>query len=166
MNPSGSKHWFITVVIGKVGTVDISLPSHAALIISREHKLLCTVLFLSISDYEIQAGSCMSVKLLALRPGFSVLTVSYQYKEIILKASVTVGAYHPLKVSYNSVSVQRLNKLVHWRHRIDVPRTQDSSPSPALPQRPYLGQLAVQLSLRELLLRYDNVCCTPHVLIG
>lgn len=64
-----------------------------------------------ISDYEIQAGSCMSVKLLALRPGFSALTVTYQYKEIILKASVTVGAYHPLKVGHNSLSVQRLNKL-------------------------------------------------------
>lgn len=53
----------------------------------------------------------MSVKLLALRPGFSALTVTYQYKEIILKASVTVGAYHPLKVGPNSVSVQRRDKL-------------------------------------------------------
>ncbi|KAJ7382709.1 hypothetical protein OS493_033272 [Desmophyllum pertusum] len=49
-------------------------------------------------DYEITAGSCMSVKLLALRPGFTTLTVTYQYKEIILRAAVTVGAYHPLKV--------------------------------------------------------------------
>ena len=55
----------------------------------------------------------MSVKLLALRPGFSALTVTYQYKEIILKASVTVGAYHPLKVGHNnSLSVQRLNKIL------------------------------------------------------
>lgn len=80
--------------------MDIPLLSHAAFFISGLHQPLCTVLFLSISDYEIQAGSCMSVKLLALRSGFSTLTVTYQYKEIILKASVTVGAYHPLKVSH------------------------------------------------------------------
>lgn len=80
--------------------MDIPLLSHAAFFISELHQPLCTVLFLSISDYEIQAGSCMSVKLLALRSGFSTLTVTYQYKEIILKASVTVGAYHPLKVSH------------------------------------------------------------------
>ena len=90
---------------GEVG-VDISLPNHAVLIISRQHQPLCTVLFLSLSDYEIQAGSCMSVKLLALRSGFSALTVTYQYKEISLKASVTVGAYHPLKVSHNSKPVE------------------------------------------------------------
>ena len=42
----------------------------------------------------------MSVKLLALRSGFTTLTVTYQYKDIILRSMVTVGAYHPLKVSY------------------------------------------------------------------
>jgi len=138
MDPRGSKHCFIMAVINGKAGVDISLLSHAALIISRQQQPLCTVLFLHvfISDYEIQAGSCMSVKLLALRSGFSTLTVTYQYKEIILKASVTVGAYHPLKVSYNSVSVQRLNKLVHRRHRFDAAHNQDSSPSPALTQKP------------------------------
>ena len=80
--------------------------SHEALIMSRQHQPSCTVLFQSISDYEIQAGSCMSVKLLALRSGFTTLTVTYQYKDIILKASVTVGSYHPLKVSHNSKLVE------------------------------------------------------------
>ncbi|CAH3168221.1 unnamed protein product [Porites lobata] len=50
------------------------------------------------SDYEITAGSCMSVKLLALRSGFTTLTVTYQYNDIILKAAITVGSYHALKV--------------------------------------------------------------------
>jgi hypothetical protein len=40
----------------------------------------------------------MSVRLHALRAGFSTLAVSYQYKEIQLKATVTVGAYFPLQV--------------------------------------------------------------------
>ena len=48
----------------------------------------------------------MSVKLLALRSGFSTLTVTYQYKDIILKASATVGAYHPLKVSHSLKPVE------------------------------------------------------------
>lgn len=43
----------------------------------------------------------MSVKLLALRSGFTTLTVTYQYNDIILKAAITVGAYHALKVSTN-----------------------------------------------------------------
>lgn len=43
----------------------------------------------------------MSVKLLALRSGFTTLTVTYQYNDIILKAGITVGAYHALKVSTN-----------------------------------------------------------------
>lgn len=49
-------------------------------------------------NYEIVPGSCMSVRLHALRAGFSTLTVSYQYKEIQLKATVTIGAYYPLQV--------------------------------------------------------------------
>jgi len=49
-------------------------------------------------DYEITAGSCMTVKLIALRPGFTTLTVSYEYGDIILKAAATVGSYLPLKV--------------------------------------------------------------------
>ena len=53
------------------------------------------------ADYEITAGSCMSVKLVALRPGFTTLTVTYQYNDIILRAAVTVGAYHPLKVMHD-----------------------------------------------------------------
>lgn len=60
----------------------------------------CAFLCLLLGDYEITAGSCMSVKLLALRSGFTTLTVTYQYKDIILRSMVTVGAYHPLKVSY------------------------------------------------------------------
>lgn len=40
----------------------------------------------------------MSVRLEALRPGFSILTVTYQYKDILLKAAITVGAYLPLQV--------------------------------------------------------------------
>lgn len=43
----------------------------------------------------------MSVKLLALRSGFTSLTVTYQYNDIILKAAITVGSYHALKVSTN-----------------------------------------------------------------
>ena len=54
-----------------------------------------------LGDYEITAGSCMSVKLLALRPGFTTLTVTYQYADIMLKAAVTVGAYLPLRVSWD-----------------------------------------------------------------
>lgn len=56
---------------------------------------------LILGDYEITAGSCMSVKLLALRSGFTTLTVTYQYNDIILKAAITVGSYHALKVSTN-----------------------------------------------------------------
>lgn len=56
---------------------------------------------LILGHYEITAGSCMSVKLLALRSGFTTLTVTYQYNDIILKAGITVGAYHALKVSTN-----------------------------------------------------------------
>lgn len=92
--------WWYIVIYGEAG-MDILLLSLAALIMSGQGQPLCTVLFLPILDYEVQAGSCISVKLLALRSGFSTLTVTYQYKEIILKASVTVGAYHPLKVSQN-----------------------------------------------------------------
>ena len=114
MYPSSSKHWFIIImgIINGKAEGDISLLSHAALFISRQQRPLCIAFFLSISDYEIQAGSCMSVKLHALRSGFSTLTVTYQYKEIILKASVTVGAYHPLKVSCNSVPDDNVNCMV------------------------------------------------------
>lgn len=56
---------------------------------------------LILGDYEITAGSCMSVKLLALRSGFTTLTVTYQYNDVILKAAITVGSYHALKASAN-----------------------------------------------------------------
>ena len=59
---------------------------------------MCSLVLFS-GDYEIIAGSCMSVKLLALRPGFATLTVTYQYNDITLRAAVTVGSYLPLKVS-------------------------------------------------------------------
>ena len=122
MYPSSSKHWFIIImgIINGKAEGDISLPSHAALFISRQQRPLCIALFLSISDYEIQAGSCMSVKLHALRSGFSTLTVTYQYKEIILKASVTVGAYHPLKVSCNSVPDDNVNCMVTVKRFIQI----------------------------------------------
>ena len=54
---------------------------------------------LSSDDYEVAPGSCMSVHLEALRSGFAVLTVTYQYKEILLKASINIGAFWPLQVS-------------------------------------------------------------------
>ncbi|EDO39640.1 predicted protein [Nematostella vectensis] len=49
------------------------------------------------ADYEVAPGSCMSVRLLALRVGFTTLIVTYQYKSIVLKASITIGSYNPLK---------------------------------------------------------------------
>ena len=48
----------------------------------------------------------MSVRLQALHPGFMTLTVTYQFKNVLLKASVTVGAYLPLKVSPLIIIVQ------------------------------------------------------------
>lgn len=50
------------------------------------------------TDYEIALGSCLSVRLVALRAGFTSLTVTYQYLDILLKATVTVGSYLPLRV--------------------------------------------------------------------
>ena len=47
----------------------------------------------------------MSVRLKAQRPGFSQLIVTYQYKDILLKASVTIGAYLPLQVGGKFVLV-------------------------------------------------------------
>lgn len=54
----------------------------------------------------------MSVKLLALRSGFTTLTVTYQYNDIILKAAITVGSYHALKVS--------TNKELDWLVRLKI----------------------------------------------
>ena len=59
-----------------------------------------TNLFISLSDdYDIAIGSCMAVRVVALRAGFTTLTVTYQYGDIILKAAATIGSYLPLRVS-------------------------------------------------------------------
>ena len=69
------------------------------------HSIFCFMLkyydcYISFKgDYKIQPLSCMSVRLKALRPGFTQLTVTYQYKDILLKAAVTIGAYLPLQVN-------------------------------------------------------------------
>ena len=49
----------------------------------------------------------MKVKLIALHPGFTTLTVSYEYGDIILKAAVTVGCYLPLKVSHGYIELKK-----------------------------------------------------------
>ena len=49
-------------------------------------------------EYDLALGSCMTVHLEALRPGFAILTVTFKHKDTILKASVNVGAYSPLQV--------------------------------------------------------------------
>ena len=69
------------------------------------HEIVKCVIFSG--DYEITAGSCMTVKLIALRPGFTTLTVSYEYGDIILKAAVTVGSYLPLKVSRGYIELKK-----------------------------------------------------------
>ncbi|XP_029186949.2 LOW QUALITY PROTEIN: nuclear pore membrane glycoprotein 210-like [Acropora millepora] len=50
------------------------------------------------NDYDIVIGSCMAVRVIALRAGFTTLTVTYQYGDIILKAAATIGSYLPLRV--------------------------------------------------------------------
>ena len=61
--------------------------------------------FLS-DDYDIAIGSCMAVRVVALRAGFTTLTVTYQYGDIILKAAATIGSYLPLRVSMSREKVQ------------------------------------------------------------
>ena len=56
----------------------------------------------------------MTVKLIALRPGFTTLTVSYEYGDIILKAAATVGSYLPLKVSHGYIELKKqFSKHIH-----------------------------------------------------
>ena len=43
-------------------------------------------------------GSCASIKVKALAQGHTELKVVYQFKDIRLKASVTIAAYRPLRV--------------------------------------------------------------------
>ncbi|KAK2568492.1 Nuclear pore membrane glycoprotein 210 [Acropora cervicornis] len=50
------------------------------------------------NDYDIAIGSCMAVRVVALRAGFTTLMVTYQYGDIILKAAATIGSYLPLRV--------------------------------------------------------------------
>ena len=47
---------------------------------------------------EIIAPGCTSVYLKALRQGYVIVTARYKYKDINIKATVTVAAYIPLKV--------------------------------------------------------------------
>ena len=64
----------------------------------RDEKINLFLIALS-DDYDIAIGSCMAVRLVALRAGFTTLMVTYQYGDIILKAVATVGSYFPLRVS-------------------------------------------------------------------
>ncbi|XP_065051433.1 nuclear pore membrane glycoprotein 210-like [Rhopilema esculentum] len=45
-----------------------------------------------------QEGSCLVIKLKALKSGFATLTVSHDANGVVIKASITVGAYSPLVV--------------------------------------------------------------------
>ena len=49
-------------------------------------------------DDVVIPPSCTSVHVKALRQGYAIITAKYRYKDINLKASVTVAAYIPLKV--------------------------------------------------------------------
>ena len=55
-------------------------------------------IFISDEDDEIMPPGCTSVYLKALRQGYVIVTARYKYKDINIKATVTVAAYIPLKV--------------------------------------------------------------------
>ena len=48
---------------------------------------------------DLVAPGCTSVYLKALRQGYVIVTARYKYKDINIKATLTVAAYVPLKVS-------------------------------------------------------------------
>ncbi len=46
---------------------------------------------------HLPIGACTTLKAIALSPGYTRLTVTYKYKEILLHATVTIAAYLPLR---------------------------------------------------------------------
>ena len=59
------------------------------------------LLFIVDENDELIAPGCTSVYLKALRQGYVIVTARYKYKDINIKATVTVAAYIPLKVNWN-----------------------------------------------------------------
>ncbi|XP_059163994.1 nuclear pore membrane glycoprotein 210-like [Physella acuta] len=47
--------------------------------------------------FELPEDGCTSLTFLAKKQGYTEVTVTYQIKSLILQASVTIAAYHPLK---------------------------------------------------------------------
>ena len=57
------------------------------------------MIFLFVESLPSMDGACTMVKVKANSLGTSKVTVTYSYKDVVLRAEVTIAAYKPLKVS-------------------------------------------------------------------